>query len=252
MNKTKKILITIMSVALIATVMIGGTWAYFTDAKEQENIVTLGHVQIRLDEPEFEKKTTENDVVTYRMDDVLPTQTIIKDPTITVDEGSENCYLRVKIEVTGFENLPAGSTKTADEYIAELEDALQVVKAGEDIETGNSVSLNAIASDGRTASGWFKSGEYYYYCGDVNSTDEDTKKGVCKAGEVIPVFSRFTVPEKWGNEVADAEFKISIYAEAVQADYFKPKRDQGDEGNITAWTYEDGSEVIPEEYTPIP
>ena len=248
MNKTKKIVITIMSVALIATVMVGGTLAYFTDAKEQENIVTLGHVQIRLDEPEFEKKTTENGVVTYKMDDVLPTQTIIKDPTITVADDSADCYLRVKIEVSGFDSLPQGSTKTAGEYRTELESILQVVATGEDIVTGNAVSLNAIATDGRTASDWFKSGEYYYYCGDKNSSDLNKQKGVCKAGEVIPVFSRFTVPEKWGNEVAKAEFKISIYAEAVQADYFEPTRDTN--GNITAWTYSDGTNVVPEAYNP--
>ncbi len=242
MKKSKKLAIVLLSTALVAAVLIGGTLAYFTDSKELENTVTLGHVQIRLDEPRFEDDTQQS----YRMDDVLPTQTIVKDPTITVADDSAPCYLRVKIEVSGFDKLPADSTMTAVQYHKELENALQVVTKGADIVSGNSVSLNAVGTDGKTESGWYKSGEYYYYCGDENSTDADEKKGVCKAKDIIPVFSRFTVPEKWGNDVADAEFKISVYAEAVQADYFEPTRDAS--GNITAWKYSDGTDVTPEKY----
>ena len=68
MNRTKKYVILILSIAMLTVVLIGGSWAYFTDSDESKNIVTMGHVQISLDEPEFEKITKN----TYHQDDVMP------------------------------------------------------------------------------------------------------------------------------------------------------------------------------------
>ena len=70
--------------------------AYFTDQDVATNVVEMGHVDIELDEPIFSEEH-ENNTIT----NVLPNQNITKDPTITVGEGSEDCYLRVQITTSG-------------------------------------------------------------------------------------------------------------------------------------------------------
>ncbi len=225
MNRTKKYVILILSIAMLTVVLIGGSWAYFTDSDESKNIVTMGHVQISLDEPEFEKITKN----TYHQDDVMPTQIIVKDPTVTIKEDSEDCYIRVKILVNGFDQLPQDSKKTKQEYCEELETTFKV-KQNEDY-----VSMKDY--------GWIKSGDYYYYVGG----NED---GICHPRDVIPVFSQFTIPRDWDEEIAEQEFKITISAEAIQAANFKPTRTD----DIIEWliTQSDGKsiEVTPESYIP--
>ncbi len=225
MNRVKKYAILLLSVAMLAAVLVGGSWAYFTDAEVDDNVVTMGHVQITLEEPEFEKQTNSS----YKVEDVMPTQVIIKDPTITVDTASEACYIRVKIVMSGFEELPADSKKTKEAYYQELEEQLRV-------KSGNQyIAMEEF--------GWIKSGDYYYYTGGA-------EKGICKPKDVIPVFSRLTIPRSWDKDIADQEFKITISAEAVQAAHFEPTQN----GNKIEWlmTRDDGTvtEVTPEAYNP--
>ena len=225
MNRTKKYAIILLSIAMLTTVLAGGTWAYFTDTDVNENIVTMGHVQIKLEEPEFEKQTKHS----FRMDDVMPTQVIIKDPTVTVNAASEACYLRAKIVISGFELLPQDSQKTKEDYCRELERQLKV-KSGD-----RYVSMEEF--------GWIKSGEYYYYFGGA-------EEGICRPKDIIPIFSQVTIPRSWDMEVASQEFRITISAEAVQAENFKPTRN----GDRVEWliTQDDRTivEATPEVYYP--
>lgn len=95
MNK-KRLAVAGLSVGLVAVAGIGATLAYFTDQDAATNVVEMGHVDIELDEPIFGTEH-ENNTIT----NVLPNQSITKDPTVTVQEGSEDCYLRVQITTTG-------------------------------------------------------------------------------------------------------------------------------------------------------
>lgn len=90
--KKKKILTMVAAVALVAVIGVGATLAYFTDKDSKTNVVTMGKVDIKLDEPEFSKNPA--DTIT----DVKPNQTIVKDPKITVEGGSLDAYVRAKIE----------------------------------------------------------------------------------------------------------------------------------------------------------
>ena len=94
--KIKKLLPVALSVVLLGTVGIGATLAYFTDSDSATNVVTMGHVNIELTEPAwtYDEKGITN---------VSPGQTIEKDPTITLQEGSLDAYIRVKLEVEGVE-----------------------------------------------------------------------------------------------------------------------------------------------------
>ena len=134
MNK-KKLIPLLSAVALVGVIGVGSTLAYFTDNDAANNVVTMGHVNIELDEPEFSAANEDNTIT-----NVVPNQTITKDPTITVVAGSESCYLRAKIDITEL---------NADQTAGLLENT----NIGEDW---------VLAEDG-----------YYYYQNAVSKSDED-------------------------------------------------------------------------------
>ena len=114
-------------VALVAVIGVGATLAYFTDKDSKTNVVTMGKVDIDLEEPVFSKNP--NDTIT----DVKPNQSIVKDPKITVAEGSLEAYVRAKIEFEGLSE-------------KQIEDILPLI----DIDTQK----------------WFLSTDGYYYYQD--------------------------------------------------------------------------------------
>lgn len=82
----KKVVVSVVSAALVLGGAIAGTLAWLTDETDPVvNTFTVGNVDITLAE------TTED----YKM---VPGYTIAKDPTVTVEAGSEDCYLFVKVE----------------------------------------------------------------------------------------------------------------------------------------------------------
>ena len=88
----KKIVSMCLCLALLAVVVIGGTLAYFTDKDAATNAFTVGKVDIELDEPNWEG----NDQT------LMPGTRLAKDPTITVENDSEDCYLFVKLDMSRY------------------------------------------------------------------------------------------------------------------------------------------------------
>lgn len=83
----KKTLALFLALALVLVGIIGGTMAWLTaQTPEIVNTFTDSDIDITLAE------TTGED---YKM---VPGYTISKDPKVTVEEGSEKCYLFVKLE----------------------------------------------------------------------------------------------------------------------------------------------------------
>ncbi len=109
--KNKKLGTLVASLALVAALGVGATLAYFTDSDEKTNTITMGNVDIDLDEPDWDDDNPDGEI-----DDVKPGQEIVKDPTITVTAGSESLYLRAKIEYTGL----------SDAQIADLEPNIDI------------------------------------------------------------------------------------------------------------------------------
>lgn len=105
MVKNKKMLALAFIGVLAVAGITGGTLAYFTDSKVAENTITMGDVDINLEEPEYDKNHPNKEIT-----DVTPNQVIEKDPTITIKEGSKAAYIRCKINVTSDDEtaLPAG------------------------------------------------------------------------------------------------------------------------------------------------
>ena len=89
----KKMLMMALAVILVVVISVSGTMAYFTDTEAVVNTFTVGNIDITLDEKEDEdgdgKVTFEN---------ILPGQTYDKHPVVTVLEGSEDCWLFVKVK----------------------------------------------------------------------------------------------------------------------------------------------------------
>ena len=177
----KKLVLGLASVALVATLAVGGTLAYFSDSDAKSNVFTLGKVDISLQE-DYELDDTEDEKATYvededgnitgiEYDDVVPGDDLIKDVTVVVAEDSRDAYIAVRISFTGLDD------------VEELPE------------------LNIV--DGWT---YDEENDLYIY-------DE-----IVSAEDVINVFDTVSIPTTWGNEFAEAEFGIEITAYAVQAE----------------------------------
>ena len=107
----KKILALCLVVALMATAIAGATLAYFNDVTEEvKNTFTMGKVDIELTEPSWEPEDN----------NIMPGVVIEKDPTITVADKSEDCYVFLDVTVNKFNSLAWVMAKyagVADQYM---------------------------------------------------------------------------------------------------------------------------------------
>ena len=130
--------------------------AYFTDQTDTQNVINMGHVDIDLVEHEITQDEDGNWVydetkpVTSEgliFTDVYPGETVAKDPTVTLAEGSGDAYIRVKMEID-----ISDSTLTPNDAAA--------LKANIDKE---------IAKSGK----WYEAADGYYYY-NTALTEEDS------------------------------------------------------------------------------
>lgn len=102
---TKKKILTALALVVCAILLVvgsvAGTLAYMQDSKTVTNTFTVGNVAITLDEAEVDlygvavspaARVTENE---YKL---IPGHTYVKDPTIHVTAGSENCYIFFEVK----------------------------------------------------------------------------------------------------------------------------------------------------------
>lgn len=112
----KKKLMTALALVLVIAMSVAGTYAYLTSHDSVTNTFTVGNVSITMDEAKVdvdgkimpnENRVHEN---SYKL---MPGHTYVKDPTVVVTGGSENCWLFVKVE-----NGVAAYEKAGDATIA--------------------------------------------------------------------------------------------------------------------------------------
>ncbi|OUN02732.1 hypothetical protein B5G43_15825 [Flavonifractor sp. An92] len=112
--KMKKIVASASALALTAAVAVGGTLAYLQMATDPiVNTFTAGNnIAITLDEAKIsgDGRTEEGQQYTAYVGAVID-----KDPTITVDAGSGNCYVFAKVE-NGFEAGVATTNMNSDNW----------------------------------------------------------------------------------------------------------------------------------------
>ena len=102
MKNAKKIVVLLLCAVLLIGASIAGTVAYLTDNDTVTNTFTVGEVGIELKEYAVDAETGAIDK-SSKVDGLqdlklIPGRTIDKNPFITVDDGSEDCWLFVKVD----------------------------------------------------------------------------------------------------------------------------------------------------------
>ena len=191
--KARKILVSLAALALVAAISIGGTLAYLTSTKTVTNTFTVGNVGIKLTEAQTDtdgvkvKDQNDKDIRrevgnTYKL---MPNHTYTKDPMVTVNFDSENCYVFVKV-VNG---------------LAGLED------------TGSTIAAQM------TANGWAA----VTGVDNVYVYTESGKAAVVGADKDLPIFEQFKIASDVIDTKLATARDIVITAYAIQADGFDGK-----------------------------
>lgn len=230
-TRSKALLLTLCAVLLV-TASVLGTLAFLTSTDEVKNTFTVGSVKIALDEA---KVTTDGAPaegaarVQANEYHLLPGHTYTKDPTVTVKDGSESAYVRLKVTFNNAAAIIAMCTdpKFADDGPTGVENAYPLIRMV------NFVEANAAKWDGIIPDNMVDTEEmladkkyfvadttndtltyYFYYETPVAAPDGDVK--------LETLFDAVTVPG-WvkGDQLAKLnDFKITVVAEAIQADGF--------------------------------
>ena len=115
MKKMKKVLALTACAAMLVVGSVAGTLAYLTAQDTVTNTFTVGKVKIALDEADVDEygqllykddeKTELNDRVKANGYKLVPGCTYTKDPTVTVEEKSEEAYVYMTVTVDYYNNL---------------------------------------------------------------------------------------------------------------------------------------------------
>ena len=102
MTTTKKLVIAVIALSLALICAIGGTLAFLVaETKPVTNTFTYGEITISLWENVLDENgnvTDEKDYDGIEYGKIVPGDVVNKNPTVTVSNGSEPCYVYVLIE----------------------------------------------------------------------------------------------------------------------------------------------------------
>lgn len=205
--KKKYIIFVLCGIFIFSTIIVfnvNSSYAFLNDVKEIKNTYTVGNINITLDEANVselglvidEKRVIEN---YYHL---MPGYTYVKDPTVTILNGSVDSYVRILITI----------------------DKISILKE----IYGENFTLNDLYNNFN--SNWIYSGETiiddtityeYRYQTIINGLNEDKK--------LEPLFDSFTVKNDLTKEQLTnlSSLEIKIIAQAIQATGFQDEN--------TAW-----------------
>lgn len=183
----RKLTLIAATVALGALLVTGATLAWFTSTDTATNTVTVGNVDIKIDELSHDDNShyTEGEGIVWN-GNMTPGQVLSKEPRI-VNIGDNTAWVRASVEI-------------------------QYIKDGKPFTPNAKVEAPVINYDKEK---WTVSedGKYYYF------------KEPLKAGEPTnELFTTVTIPDSWSNQGADDEnmakvtIKVIVHADAVQYD----------------------------------
>ena len=228
-NRIKPLLTCACALLLVAAGVFG-TLAYLTGTDTVNNTFTVGNVKITLDEA---KVTTDGtpvegaDRVKANEYHLLPGHTYTKDPTVTVEEGSDASYVRMKVT---FNNAKAIIALCTDPEFAEdgptgTGNAYPLIRMVKFVEA-NAPKWDGIIPDNMVETEeMLANAKYLLRCkADTLTYYFITRTIVAPTADVaLPVlFNEVTLPEWVTNtQLATLEnFQITVVAEAIQADGF--------------------------------
>lgn len=219
----KKIVALCLCVALAVVAIGGATLAYFTDTDEAKNTFTVGNVEIKLDETNVDDP--QGDRVRENSYKLIPGVSYVKDPTITVLEGSEDCYVRMKVTLNNASKIIAMCTdpEFAEDGPTGVEDAFPLIRMITFVEE-NAAKWDGIIPDNMVDTEEMLANAKYcvydkeadtitytfYYNDVVSAADADAA--------LETLFDEIKVPT-WvtGEQLAALEdFQINVVAEAIQ------------------------------------
>lgn len=230
-TRSKALLLTLCAVLLV-TASVLGTLAFLTSTDEVKNTFTVGSVNITLDEAKVKTDGTPVEGaarVKANEYHLLPGHTYTKDPTVTVKDGSESAYVRLKVTFNNAADIIALCTdpEYADDGPTGVENAFPLIRMVKFVEA-NAAKWDGVIPDNMVDTEEMLADEkyfvadttndtltyYFYYNTTVAAPDGDVK--------LETLFDAVTVPE-WvtGEQLAKLnDFKITVVAEAIQADGF--------------------------------
>lgn len=227
-SKHKALRLSMCAVLLVA-VSIFGTLAYLTDRDTVTNTFTVGSVGLKLDEadvkPDGSYETNPDSRVQANEYHLLPGHTYYKDPTVTVNAGSEDAYVRMIVTVKNIDQLKLAlpnNGATAKYYGTDGTFLLQMLCVD---ENGTCTwNKDAWKMQGYTQSTDGKNGAYEFrYKKIVDKPENDTV--------LADLFTHITVPGEIDNTHLAylKDVKIVVNAHAIQADGFE-------DDEVGAWT----------------
>lgn len=194
----KKVALTAAAVALVGTLAVGGTLAWFTDTETATNVVSTGNIDITLSEDGKEDGKVIAGGLQYT--NITPGKTY--DKVVTIDNvGKNDAYVRATIKIT------ADNEFILQGLLGKRDPAFRLTDLAADGEWSDDVLTDAETGE--------KYVEYVvYYKDDANQKFE--------VGE--PVWTLFTgvdMPWNMGNEYENSNFTIQVTVDAIQADNLK-------------------------------
>ena len=184
---------------------VGGTLLLFQREDRAVHTISPGQVELSVTEPEACGEGW--------MKELEPGQQVDRHSFIHLEEGSQDAYIRVRLEYGGILSEPE------QELPEERQERLRQIQ---ELDSGIGISGDWIRGE---------DGFCYY------------QKKV-EAGSDISFSWRIDIPDSWGQEMAEQIFTVDFTAEGIPADYFEPWREE-ENGRlvINAWTYTDGRPV---------
>lgn len=245
----KRLILTSAAVLMIVAAAVGGMLAYLTDTDSVTNTFTVGEVNIDLTEPGYSSQKAQ---------DIVPNQTIKKDPTVTnIGENDAIVFLKVTVPVQNVATAELNGTltepKTGDQLTKKNQELFTMI--GTSGVAGNSQHMFNLAG---TGIGWIELTGQEQVSADgttweifVNYSDidkhyyedtvkyrtyvfgynaklkpEDDAETADTEHKTIPLFDSVTFLNIVEGQIPKGtELKINVEAYAIQADCIQPDAD---------------------------
>lgn len=208
-TRNKALLLTMCAIVLVVG-SVFGTMAYLTDTEAVTNTFTVGSVGLSLDEakvnemgkPDGSNRWQPTETDKEQKYHLLPGHKYTKDPTVTVDAGSEESYVRMMATIT--------YKAEADKVFADHKKA-DLFAPWLDIDSTNWIVNGAPDTTKDETNGTISRTYEFRYKTTVAKSESETK--------LPALFTTLTVPgEVTNDEIAHlAGMSISVTAHAIQA-----------------------------------
>jgi hypothetical protein len=209
--KMRKILLTVVAIALVAAVSITGTLMYLkAETKNATNSFTLGSVKSALWE-NGTKTSSVSGIGAFVDWDNQDTETQYDAPPVVTPDGSVQKAPKVENPAYDVSTNPS----PVDIYVR--------VKVTIPASTWTTYYVNSgTLTQGYDTTNWDLQGDYYYFIGSIDSSPA----GVVPPGKTTPpIFTTVKLGSSVTSSTTSAGLSIAVQAEAIQADNIVDRTD---------------------------